>query len=221
MGYVFLNPDSGLPLTAGTLSYWMCNAIRFLVPCTKARAHDIRIFSFSLDWTRGLPLDAIVKNAFWSSSKVFTRKYLEVPNLPPCVAGRSAKWILCPIFTIINAISLIIFKQTLTENLPLSLLPHRDTFILPRNYVLCVLRNRNLRLRINTLFDEGKRFYLSLVDVDKEYAHLFCRQFCTTDCNGMYRDCIAPAILWLMGHNGHRFRARGWMNLFQGNTTIY
>ena len=91
-GHIFLNPDSGLPLTAGTLSYWMCKAIRLLVPCAKARAHDLRKFSFSLAWTRGLPLDTIVKNAFWSSSNVFIRKYLVImPDLPPCVAGRSAK----------------------------------------------------------------------------------------------------------------------------------
>ena len=75
-GSVFLNPGSDLPLTAGTLAYWMCKAISLLVPCSNVRAHNVRKFSFSLAWTRGLTLDAIVKNAFWSSSNVFIRKYL-------------------------------------------------------------------------------------------------------------------------------------------------
>ena len=90
-GSVFLNFGSGLSLTADTLAYWMCKAIRLLVHCSNVRAHDVRKFSFSLVWTRGLPLDTIVKNAFWSSSNVSIRKYLiEVLDEPPCVAGGSA-----------------------------------------------------------------------------------------------------------------------------------
>lgn len=90
-GRVFLNPSSSSPLKPNNISFWLCKAIKALVPNALARAHDLRKFAHSLAWTRGVPMDEILRNAFWSSSNVFVSKYLsEVSVTTACVAGRSS-----------------------------------------------------------------------------------------------------------------------------------
>ena len=73
---LFLNPDTGSALNAGTLSFWLCKAINFLLPDAICKAHDVRKLSHSLAWARGIPIEEIVKKGFWTSQNTFIRRYL-------------------------------------------------------------------------------------------------------------------------------------------------
>jgi hypothetical protein len=89
-GRVFLHPSSGLPLTTSRLNYWLCKAISKGDNSMKVRAHDVRKFSHSLAWSRGLSLSEITRNGFWTAPNVFINKYL-IPTKQlsvSCVAGR-------------------------------------------------------------------------------------------------------------------------------------
>lgn len=90
-GHIFLHPETGKPLSAGRLSYWLSVAIKLSDASLKAKGHDVRKMSFSTAWATGVPLDQIVKNGFWKSPNVFINKYLVTTEAPTfsCVAGRS------------------------------------------------------------------------------------------------------------------------------------
>ena len=83
---LFCNPSTGASLTAATFAFWLCKAINWLIPEAIPRAHDVRKNAFSMAWVRGVPLNEIVKQGFWSSSSVFFRRYFSEK------AGRAA----CP-----------------------------------------------------------------------------------------------------------------------------
>ena len=87
---LFLNPNSGLPLNAGTFSYWLCKSINFLLPEAICKPHDIRKLSYSEAWARGISAQEIVKSGFWSSINVFIKRYLvsvESNSKIPCVVA--------------------------------------------------------------------------------------------------------------------------------------
>ena len=87
---VSLHLCSSTPLSSGAIAYWLCKAIFSLVPGTIPRAHDVRKLSYSLAWTRGVPIEEIVKRGFWSSANVFINKYLlPAPADARCVARGS------------------------------------------------------------------------------------------------------------------------------------
>ena len=73
---LFLNPDSGSALNSGTLSYWLCKSINYLLPNAICRAHDTRKLAHSLAWARGVPISDIIKKGFWSSVNVFIKRSL-------------------------------------------------------------------------------------------------------------------------------------------------
>ena len=80
---LFLNPDTGAPLNAGTISSWLCKSIKYLLPNVDCRGHDTRKVAFSMAWARGISAENIVKKGFWSSVNVFIKRYLVVPTEPP------------------------------------------------------------------------------------------------------------------------------------------
>ena len=86
---LFLNPETGTPLNAGTLAFWLCKAINYLLPDAICKSHDVRKLSHSLAWTRGVPMDDIIKRGFWSSQNVFIRRYLvkSAHGTTSCVAA--------------------------------------------------------------------------------------------------------------------------------------
>ena len=90
---LFLNPDTGSILNAGTLSFWLCKSINYLLPDTICNAHDTRKLAHSLAWARGVPASEIVKKGFWSSLSVFVKRYLvnmhTSGNISCVVAGNS------------------------------------------------------------------------------------------------------------------------------------
>lgn len=89
---IFLHPSSNVPLQAGRISYWLMQAILSADnTVNKPTGHDIRKIAHSMAFTRGVPLDEIIKNAFWHSPHVFIRKYLcdISPTACKVVAGRS------------------------------------------------------------------------------------------------------------------------------------
>ena len=96
-GYIFLHPVSGKPLKAGRISYWMTKAIQLTDEEVKGRAHDVRKVSWSISWTRGVPMDEIVKYGFWQSQNTFINKYLVPVSqiASKCVAGRR---VVSPVF---------------------------------------------------------------------------------------------------------------------------
>ena len=81
---LFINPESGRVLNAGTISYWLCKSINYLLPNAICHAHDTRKASFSLAWARGVPSEEIVKKGFWSNSNVFIKRYLIPNNTSKC-----------------------------------------------------------------------------------------------------------------------------------------
>ena len=86
---LFRNPASNADLNAGTLAFWLCKAITWLVPNATGRAHDVRKAAHSLAWVRGIPAEEIVNNGFWASPDVFLRRYLDPTTSASlsCVAG--------------------------------------------------------------------------------------------------------------------------------------
>ena len=92
---LFLNPSSGAPLNAGTLSSWLCTSIKFLLPDVNCHGHDTRKVAFSMAWARGISAEDIVKKGFWSNVNVFVKRYLvvnpeSIDNIPCIVAGHKA-----------------------------------------------------------------------------------------------------------------------------------
>ena len=73
---IFLNPN------ASSLAFWMCKAMKFLLPDAICKAHDTRKLSHSLAWSRGVPIDEIVKKGFWASQNTFIKRYLVPRNSP-------------------------------------------------------------------------------------------------------------------------------------------
>ena len=84
----FFNPKTHKPLNNSTLAYWLCKAIKMLVPGAMPRSHDVRKQAFSLSWARGTPLPTIVRQGFWQNQTPFINKYLNtVDSFRPCVAA--------------------------------------------------------------------------------------------------------------------------------------
>jgi len=87
---LFVHPKTLVPLKSGRLNYWLTKAITKFDPNHKGRAHDLRKFSFSISWARGIPLQEIVKKGFWTTPNPFLNKYcIELDKVPQCVAGTS------------------------------------------------------------------------------------------------------------------------------------
>ena len=84
---LFLNPVSHSPLNAASLRFWLCKAINWLLPDCIPRAHDVRKNAFSMAWVRGVPMEEIMRQGFWSSPSVFLRRYLT------CSSGSSFNFI--------------------------------------------------------------------------------------------------------------------------------
>ena len=87
---VFINPETGLQLNAASLALWLCKVVVALVPGAVPRAHDLRKYSYSLAWARGIPMAEIIRKGFWSFSNVFINKYLvKTPTGVVCIVGAS------------------------------------------------------------------------------------------------------------------------------------
>ena len=78
--HVFCNPETGDSLNTSTLSFWLCKAINWLLPDVIPKAHEVRKNAYSLAWARGIPMETITKQGFWSSSSVFIKRYLSKPS---------------------------------------------------------------------------------------------------------------------------------------------
>ena len=91
--HIFLHPNSGVPLTAGRISYWLVKAILSgnMGNVNGVKAHEIRGLAYSAAWTRGLSPQQIVKQGFWVSPNTFIKNYLSDMNAPttPFVGGRA------------------------------------------------------------------------------------------------------------------------------------
>ena len=90
--FLLVNPSSHASLVAGRLNYWLVKAIvaadsNGLV----IRAHDVRKFAVSVNWTRRVDLRHIIHYGFLASAHPFLNTYLHSinPVLPPCVAAGS------------------------------------------------------------------------------------------------------------------------------------
>ena len=86
---LFTNTRTKRPLTAGSIASCLCSLIDEADPGKFPRGHDLRKFSTSLAWVRGVPTEEICKAAFWRSSTTFVRTYLmpEIEDVP-CTALR-------------------------------------------------------------------------------------------------------------------------------------
>ena len=85
---IFINPLTMKPMTSASVSRHLVEIINTADPGKFAKGHDVRKIATSLAWTRGLPMPSIIKRAFWKSSNIFIRKYLNPIKTPlgPCVA---------------------------------------------------------------------------------------------------------------------------------------
>ena len=82
---VFINSETGLQLNAASLQS-CCRFSSSAVP----RAHDLRKYSYSLAWARGIPMAETIRKGFWSFSNVFINKHLvKTPPGVVCIAGAS------------------------------------------------------------------------------------------------------------------------------------
>ena len=72
---LFFDPKSNKKLATPRISSILCNLISAADPGKFPRAHDIRKVASSLAWTRGIPLNKIVENAFWKNPSTFVNKY--------------------------------------------------------------------------------------------------------------------------------------------------
>ena len=88
---LFLHPETGRNLQKPTMSLLMTKLIEKACPGSMPKMHDIRKQAVSLAWTRGISPAEIVKSAFWSSSNVFIKHYLnpQVTSTIPCNALNS------------------------------------------------------------------------------------------------------------------------------------
>ena len=79
---LFVHPESGKPLTAGRLGYWLASAIKAIDGTIDARPHDFRKFAYSAHWARTNDIKEIIRHGFWSSSHPFIYHYLiKTPNV--------------------------------------------------------------------------------------------------------------------------------------------
>ena len=85
---LFVSPTSGTGLKASSISLWLSKTILRFCPNSLPKAHDVRKQAASLAWVRGISPAEIIKAAFWSSSDIFIRSYLnpEVEDSVPCLA---------------------------------------------------------------------------------------------------------------------------------------
>ena len=60
---LFINPQTGCPLTASTLALWLCKAMDWLLPSAISKAHDMREAAHSLAWVKGTPISDFIKKA--------------------------------------------------------------------------------------------------------------------------------------------------------------
>ena len=75
-GRLFVNTKTKRALNSSSLSYLICQLIEEADPGNLPRAHDVRKAAASLAWVRGVPMDEIVRQCFWSGNSVFIRTYL-------------------------------------------------------------------------------------------------------------------------------------------------
>ena len=90
--FVFLHPVSAASLVAGRLNYWVVQTISAAnVRGSVVRAHDVRKFAFSVNWTRRADLQHILSYGFWASAHPFLSHYLTSCQsvLPAFVAAGS------------------------------------------------------------------------------------------------------------------------------------
>ena len=90
-GALFVNPYNGKNLQRPSISLWICRLIEEVCPGSVPKGHDMRKQATSLAWVRGIAPDEIIKSAFWTSSNVFIKHYLntEITDDIPCVALNS------------------------------------------------------------------------------------------------------------------------------------
>ena len=88
-GALFTHPATGSPLNRGNIAHRICCLIQEADPAGVPKLHDLRKAAASIAWTRGLVIDQITKNAFWSSPHVFITRYLTDCSTGDCVALQS------------------------------------------------------------------------------------------------------------------------------------
>ena len=90
--FVFIHPSSSASLVAGRLNYGVVQAVSAAnVQGSVIRAHDVRKFTFSVNWVRRADLPHILSSGFWASAHPFLSHYLTTcPSvLPNFVAAGS------------------------------------------------------------------------------------------------------------------------------------
>ena len=90
--FVFIHPSSSASLVAGRLNYGVVQAVSAAnVRGLVIRAHDVRQFTFSVNWVRRADLPHILSYGFWASAHPFLSHYLTTcPSvLPNFVAAGS------------------------------------------------------------------------------------------------------------------------------------
>ena len=75
-GKLLVNTRTKSPLKPSSISLLLCSLINEADPNKFPKGHDVRKVAASLAWTRGLPIDEIVRRCFWSRSSIFIRTYL-------------------------------------------------------------------------------------------------------------------------------------------------
>ena len=86
-GKLLVNTRTKSPLKPSSISMLLCSLINEADPNKFPKGHDVRKVAASLAWTRGLPIDEIVRRCFWSTSSIFIRTYLvNCGRLDPGVA---------------------------------------------------------------------------------------------------------------------------------------
>ena len=78
---IFVHNISKKKLNRARISQLLVAAINQAQPNTRARAHDVRKYSASLAWARGISPAEIMRTMFWKSTSIFIKKYL-VPLKP-------------------------------------------------------------------------------------------------------------------------------------------
>ena len=79
---LFVHPVTGNNLQRPSIAYRVVQLIEECCPGSFPKCHDLRKHAASLAWSRGLDPSDIVGAVFWSSSDVFIRHYLFVPQVP-------------------------------------------------------------------------------------------------------------------------------------------
>ena len=85
---LFLHPATGRLLQRPSMALSLARVVDRACPGTLPKFHEIRKQAASLAWTRGIAPADIVGAAFWTSSRIFLRHYLnpEVSSNRGCVA---------------------------------------------------------------------------------------------------------------------------------------